>query len=538
MNDPSHQTAAPGFVPFTGDAALDRRLIEIEDALKGGQFERAIGLANALLGNVPGHVEARRLLAAALRGAGRDAEALQLLQELAAQQPGNALIQNSLGAALRACGELDAAQAAFRHAVAANPKLAPAWYNLSVVLVMLDRVEEAHEAIDAFIRLVPNHPPALMMRSEVMREQGRVDLVASEYRKALARDPGLSWAWFGLSNLKSLEFSGDDVAAMQRALAALPENDRGRSALLFAIAKALDDHGRYPDAFAALLEANARERAKLPWDARAFSTRMDATLQAFTPPPHGSPTRQGADVIFVVSLPRSGSTLIEQILASHSQVTGGGERRDLYSTIEAESQRRGVALAGWAQAAGPEDWERLGQDYLRRAEKWRGATPRFVDKMLDNWRFVGAMVAMLPAARIVVCRRDPVETAFSCFRQLFGQDGHGYSYDLADMGACWRDFDRACRRWRELYPGRLHEMVYEDLQADQEGKTRELLEFCGLPFEEGCLRFHETQRIVKTISSAQVRQPLRRDTAQAQKYGALLDPLRAALGLPPFATPA
>jgi hypothetical protein len=149
--------------------------------------------------------------------------------------------------------------------------------------------------------------------------------------------------------------------------------------------------------------------------------------------------------------------------------------------------------------------------------------------MLGNWRFAGAIFAMLPEAKMVVCRRDPVETGFSCFRQLFVEDGHAYSYDLADMGAYWRDFDRMCRRWSELYPGRIYEMVYEDLQADQEGKTRELLAFCGLEFEPACLRFHETQRNIKTISSAQVREPLRRDTAQAPKYGALLDPLRAAV---------
>jgi hypothetical protein len=149
--------------------------------------------------------------------------------------------------------------------------------------------------------------------------------------------------------------------------------------------------------------------------------------------------------------------------------------------------------------------------------------------MLGNWRFAGAIFAMLPEAKMVVCRRDPVETGFSCFRQLFVEDGHGYSYDLADMGTYWRDFDRMCRRWSELYPGRIYDMVYEDLQADQEGKTRELLAFCGLEFEPACLRFHETQRNIKTISSAQVREPLRRDTTQAPKYGPLLDPLRAAI---------
>jgi len=242
-------------------------------------------------------------------------------------------------------------------------------------------------------------------------------------------------------------------------------------------------------------------------------------------------------VIFVASLPRSGSTLTEQILATHSQVSGAGERLDLQEVLEEENQRRDVPLFGWARDATPEDWDRLGQEYLRRAQKWRGDKPRFADKALGNWRFAGAILSMLPEARIVICRRDPVENGFSCFRQMFVGDGHGYSYDLTDMGTYWCDFDRMCRAWSQLYPGRIYDMVYEDLQADQEGKTRELLAFCGLKFEEACLRFHETQRNIKTISSAQVREPLRRDTAQAPKYGALLDPLRIAVGMPPFAPP-
>jgi tetratricopeptide (TPR) repeat protein len=529
MNDPRRKPAPAGFVPFTGDAELDRRLIEIEDALKAKQFEQAVEHANALLRDHPDHAESKRLLAAALRGCDRDEEALQLLRELAVQEPDNALVHNSLGAALRMNGELDPAGDAFRRAVALSPKLAPAWYNLAIVLFMQERVDDGMAAVDRVVDLVPHHEPALIMRSDMMREQGRVNLVTTEYRKMLARNPKLPWAWFGLANLKNLKFSQDDLGAIERALAHYPNKCRERTALLFSVAKAYDDHGRYSEAFAALSEANANVRENVPWDAKAFSERTDATLAAFTPPPRGASTKQGGDVIFVASLPRSGSTLTEQILASHSQVSGAGERQDLHAIIEEESQRRGVALAGWARDMSAEDWDRLGKDYLQRAQKWRGSKPRFADKMLGNWRFAGAIFAMLPEARMVVCRRDPVETGFSCFRQLFVEDGHAYSYDLADMGAYWRDFDRMCRRWSELYPGCIYDMVYEDLQADQEGKTRELLAFCGLEFEPACLRFHETQRNIKTISSAQVREPLRRDTAQAPKYGALLDPLRAAV---------
>jgi tetratricopeptide (TPR) repeat protein len=538
MNEPRRQTAASaGFVPFTGDAELDRRLIQIEDALKAKQFEPAVEQAEALLRERPGHIETRRLLAAALRGCDRDEEALHLLHTLAQEEPDNALIQNSLGAALRMSGDLDAARAAFERAVSLAPTLAPAWYNLAIAQFMLERVDDGLAAVDKIIELFPNHEGAYVMRADMIREQGRIDLITSEYRKILARNARLPWAWFGLANLKSLKFSAEDLACMQRALETYPGKHRERTALLFSIAKAFDDHARYAEAFAALVEGNAIVRENVPWDGPAFSERCDETVAAFRPPPRGASSDQGGEVIFVASLPRSGSTLTEQILATHSQVSGGGERLDLQEVIEDESQRRGVALYGWARDATPEDWDRLGKDYLHRAQKWRGSKPRFTDKALGNWRFSGAILAMLPQARIIVCRRDPVENGFSCFRQMFVGEGHAYSYDLTDMGVYWRDFDRTCRGWSELYPGRIYDMVYEDLQADQEGKTRELLAFCGLEFEEACLRFHETQRNIKTISSAQVREPLRRDTAQAPKYGALLDPLRIAVGMPPFAPP-
>ncbi len=529
MNDPRRKVPPAGYVPYTGDEQLDSRLIAIEDALKARAFERATELANALLADFPQHAEGERLLAAALRGAGRDDEALALLRQLAAREPDNALVQNSLGAALRMAGEFEPARAAFARAVALQPGLAPAWYNLAIALFMLDRLDEGVAAIDRVIDIVPNHEPALIVRSDMMREQGHIRLVTTEYRNMLARNPKLPWAWFGLANLKNVTFPEADVAAIRAALAAHPEPGRERISLQFALAKALDDNQRYDEAFAMLAEGNAGMRALVKWDAAEFSASVDATLAQFTPPPRGAPARQGGEVIFVASLPRSGSTLTEQILASHPQVEGAGEIPDLFEVIEAESERRGRPLVDWARDAAPEDWERLGKEYLQRTEGRRRSKPKFVDKMLSNWRFAGAALAMLPEARMVICRRDPVEVAFSCYRQMFTNDGHGYCYDLNDMAAYWRDFDRACRAWKALYPDRIYEMVYEELQADQEGKTRELLAFCGLPFDPACLRFYETKRKVKTISAAQVREPLRRDTRQAPKYGALLDPLRAAL---------
>jgi hypothetical protein len=186
----------------------------------------------------------------------------------------------------------------------------------------------------------------------------------------------------------------------------------------------------------------------------------------------------------------------------------------------------------WARTHTPQQWRALGLDYLARTQRWRQRRPRFTDKMPANWMYVGAILAMLPRARVVICRRDPLETCLGCYRYIFTQ--HAYTHDFDDLASHWRAFDRATKHWQTLYPDRVYVQDYEALVADPEGRIRALLGFCDLPFEENCLNFHATERRVATPSAAQVRQPIRRDTARAGKYGALLDPLRAALGLPPF----
>jgi hypothetical protein len=242
---------------------------------------------------------------------------------------------------------------------------------------------------------------------------------------------------------------------------------------------------------------------------------MDATL--------------GNGVILIVSLPRSGSTLIEQILASHPLVEGANEITDLPQVIEDESTRRGQPFSQWAGSATPEDWSRLGRDYLKRTERWRLRRPYFTDKNLVTWQLVGPALAMLPGARVVNCRRDPIETCFSCYRQLFS-NGALFSYDLDDMVSYYRDYDRLSRHWQRLYPHQILDFAYESLFVDTEQQIRHLLDFIGLEFDPACLAFHRTARTVRsTASAAQVRQPLYRDTARSVRYEEKLLRLRASL---------
>ncbi|MGA9333575.1 MAG: sulfotransferase, partial [Rudaea sp.] len=260
---------------------------------------------------------------------------------------------------------------------------------------------------------------------------------------------------------------------------------------------------------------------------------IDSILSGFSRLTLDTTSTRGSEVIFIVSLPRSGSTLVEQILASHSQVQGTSELPDLPQLIRAESVRMRQPFPLWAATHTRSDWSALGDEYLARTQRWREHRPRFTDKMTGNWIYVGAILAMLPNARVIIVRRDPLETCFGCYRYYFND--HGYTHTFPDLAAAWRGFDAAATQWKALYPQRVRELTYERLVDEPDTQIRELLAFCDLAFEDNCLDFHSNKRRITTPSAAQVREPMRRDTARADNYGALLDPLRMALGLPAFA---
>ncbi len=230
--------------------------------------------------------------------------------------------------------------------------------------------------------------------------------------------------------------------------------DHGRAPLNFALGNACEeDVGRYADA----LRRSSRAPTGRPRGAACsgtppqFSRETDETMRIFAGEIAGSPTAQGGEVIFVVGLPRSSTTLFEQILAAHPSVEGASELPDLPAVITQESKRRGVPLLGWVQQATPADWQRLGREYLARTARWREERPRFADKLPNNWTMIGAARAMLPEAKFIACRRDPVETCWSCYKQLFAPGLVGYAYDLRELAAYWHDYDRLTRFWCERY---------------------------------------------------------------------------------------
>jgi len=492
---------------------------------RGADAERAL---RAALAQAPEHAEALRLLAIALRLQGRNAEALDSARRAAAQRPDDALVQNGLATALDACGDGAAALAAFRRACELAPQAGELWANLGKTLGDRGEFEQALPALERALSLTEHRTTRLRL-AYALRVLGRTDDALRQYRQLLARDAADGAAWLGLASLKTRAFDAADVAAMRTTLANARLGNDDRISTSFALAKAEEDLGDYPSAFATLRAANALTRRIRPWDAREFSAHVDALLAAFARPVQAAPNGQGGEVIFIVSMPRAGSSLIEQILASHPLIEGAGELDDLTAVITTESQRRGVPFPHWVADADALDWQRLGAEYLARTARWRRPGMRFTDKLPGNWSRAGAAFAMLPGARVIDCRRDAVESCLSCFRQLFSEGAQPFSYDLDDIAAYWRDYDRTCRHLQAQYPQRMRVQSYEALLADPPQQIAELLAFCGVPFDAACLRHTETQRSVRTASASQVREPLMRDTARAAKYGALLDPLRAAL---------
>ena len=504
-------------------------IADAKRALQRGDAAGAEQRLRTVLATNPDHAEALRLLGMAQNAQGDFAAAVASLRRAAQRDPHNALTFNSLGNALARLGDKPAAATAFARACVLAPRVAQFPFNLGKVLSEDARSHEALAPLRRAVELDAGYLPAQYLLAREERVTGDTSAAIARYRQLLDGHAERAEAWLGLAGMQSLRFSDADVAAMERTLRSeLNEDDR--ISIRFALARGYEHTRRHAQAYAMYVEANALVRAHFPWNAQAFSRRVDAFIASAAV--HADTDDFGHEVVFIVSLPRSGSSLVEQILATHSQVDGAGELADLPAVIHAESARRGREFPDWVADATVADWRRLGGEYLQRTARWRATRPRFTDKAPDNWRFVGAIAAMLPGARVLICRRDPVETCLAGFRQLFARGGQAFSYDLADLAAYWRDFDRAARHWQVLYPERVRTQDLEALLADPEAQIRALLEFCRLPFEADCLQFHRTERTVATASAAQVREPLRRDTARAPAYGALLDPLRRLLDKP------
>ncbi len=414
--------------------------------------------------------------------------------------------------------------------VAREPK-DPAYLNLLAACLAL--VGEDARVIGIYEALLADYPkqPRLWLNyGHTLRAVGRRKDAVGAYQRSLALAPGLGDAYWSLANLKVAALTPADEAAMLEALAGADLAADDRLHLHYALGKALEDRGAYAAAFEHYRTGAAIRRAETPYDPEDVSAQTRRAQALFTQPFFAARADAGsssAAPIFIVGLPRSGSTLVEQILASHSQVEGTMELPDIGLIVRGFDRAYPEALA---DLAAPE-LAALGEAYIAATQVHRKlGRSFFIDKMPNNFQHLGLIHLILPNARIIDARRHPMASGFSAFKQHFAQ-GQAFSYDLAHIGRYYRDYVELMDHFDETLPGRVHRVLYEDLVEDPEREVARLLDHCGLPFEASCLKFHENGRAVRTVSSEQVRQPIfRGGLEQWRAFEPWLDPLKTALG--------
>lgn len=522
--DEEHKIALPPLSPVaTRLLARARRDWEVRD------FEAAERSLASVLALAPRDPRAVRMLGMVARSRGDFAKAAECFRAVLSAWPADPFLHSELGLSLLALDAFEEAAEHFRQACDLAPDSGTAWFHLGEALWRQAQGAEAVMALQQSLAREPAHREARLALARAHAGWGRLDAAVAEFREVLRRDPVDPDAWYGLSLGTALDSA--DTARLQEAFARSDLPARSHYLLGFALAKGLEDQGEHARAFEALREANASQRAnmRVPWNADEEHGFVDAIRDAFASPVASSPAAAaGGEVILVTGMPRTGSTLVEQILSSHPDVQGANEIRDLPRLIEAESRRRGSAFPRWVPEAMAADWQRLGEEYLARTARWRVGKPRFTDKNLLGWHFAGAALAMLPAARVIIVRRDPVETCLACYRHCF-TDEAAFACDLDDLADYCAGFLRLTRFWLEKYPAQVFVLRYEALVADPEPVIRRLLDFCGLRFDATCLAPHENPRAVLTPSAAQVRRPLHRGSARSARYDDRLESLRQRL---------
>lgn len=523
----------------------------LKDALAAanqGDLERARTLLLAYLRLMPGDLAALSMMATVAERQEREAEARTLLEQVVALAPGFMPGQQQLLNHLRSAAD---ARAALVHSQALLARLPdhPRLQALNAgLLVRANRFEEGMALFETCLARLPGTAQDWMQYALALKTVGQQEPAVAAYRKAIARAPAHGAAWHALSNTKLAVFTEEDIHTMQAQLAREALRDDDRMNMHFTLGKAHEDRSEWKDSFEHYAQANAIRRRQSDYDIGRLEDYVAQAKEAFTAEFFAA--RQGwgdpaQDPVFVLGLHRAGSTLTEQILASHSQVEGtrelphmlrignafGGESRHVQEDAAAKDDHRQRLNAGMLRDLTAPECAARGRSYLVAARADR-LTPRplFVDKMPANWMYTGLIHLLLPNAKIIDIRREPMAAGFALFKMNFGK-GVDHSYDQQDIARYYRAYADLMAHFDTVLPGRVHHMRYEALVADTEAEIRRLIDYCGLPFEDGCLRYWETERAVQTPSSEQVRRPIYSSAVeQWRHYEPWLGPMKAAFG--------
>jgi tetratricopeptide (TPR) repeat protein len=522
-------------------SSQDPRLLEAGDALCTGRLPEAEALLRERLRQVPTDVAAMRMLAEVAIRLARHDDAIALLERALELAPGFREARQNLALVLQRDNQPQAALAQLELLLPRDPRNPSLLVLKAAAMCRVGEYDGANEIYRELLGRLGNSSRIWLSHGHALKTSGHQEEAIAAYRRSAELDPDFGEAWWSLANLKTFRFSEADLEFMRSRLQREGLADEHRLHFEFALGKALEDAKQYEASFAHYARGNALRLAHTPYRADENSTRLRRARETYTREFFAE--RQGwgapdADPIFIVGLPRAGSTLVEQILSSHSAVEGTMELPEVIALSRMLRRSAGAQHEGYYHGVlaglGRDEVRALGEQYLQRTRVHRRAgAPFFIDKMPNNFAHLGLIQLALPNARIIDARRDPMACCFSAFKQHFAQ-GQNYTYSLSDLGRYYTDYVELMAHFDEVLPGRVHRVQYEAMVADTEGETRRLLDYCGLPFEEACLRFFENERPVRTASSEQVRQPIYRDgLEQWRHYEPWLGPLAAALGQVP-----
>lgn len=517
--------------------ALPRELFAVTNYIHEGQILQAERIARAFMQKHPRHVEGMRLLADIGTRLGVHEDADFLLETAIELEPDNLQLRIDHIQVLRKRQKYEAALAQAKALLDKAPDN-PVFRSLYAIESMqAGDYDGALRIFDEVLQTLPDDLATLTSRGHALKTAGRTEDAIASYTRAVEVYPLHGDAWYALANLKTYRFDEVQIETM-RTVASDPNlSHMGRIHVSFALAKALEDRGEIDEAFHHYSEGNRLKKLEVRYTTAQMHEEFDAqkrhcTRELFE-------RRRGAGSsdpapIFIVGLPRAGSTLIEQILASHSQVDGTLELPNILSLAHRLRGRKQLSdrerYPRILHELPDEDLKALGEDYITNTAIHRKGAPFFTDKMPNNFRHIGLISLILPNARIIDARREPMACCFSGFKQLFAE-GQEFSYGLDDIGHYYRGYVDLMAHWDEVLPGKVLRVQHEDVVHDLDGQVRRILDHCGLPFEQGCIDFHKTERAVRTASSEQVRQPISRSGLdQWRKFEAHLGPLKDALG--------
>jgi tetratricopeptide (TPR) repeat protein len=515
----------------------DPRLMEAAAALCENRIAIAESLLRAHLKQHPTDVPALRMLAEVAARLRRYPDAALLLERVLELAPSFLPARHNYAVILNRQRKPGPALAQVQKLIDADP-VNPGYRTLKATIA--SSVGDYHTALELYEGVLADYPNSArvwMSYGHALKTTNRQSECVQTYRKSIELAPHLGEAYWSLANLKTFRFTPADIEAMQAQLATAKLTDDDRLQFHFALGKAFEDAGQFAASFEHYEQGNRLRRAGIGYDAEWNTRQMQRSRTLFTPEFFAARAGQGTpapDPIFIVGLPRSGSTLLEQILSSHRQVEGTMELAEIVNFVKELGGQPARADGGYPESIAALDanaLRSLGERYLAQTRIYRKtAAPFFIDKLPNNFAHTGLIHLILPRAKIIDARRHPLGCCFSNYKQHFARGQH-FTYSLDEIGRYYRDYVQLMAHYDAVLPGRVHRVIYERMVEDTEREVRRLLDYCGLPFDERCLRFYENERAVRTASSEQVRRPIYREGVDHwQNYEPWLGPLKSALG--------